>query len=184
MGEYKVIKKSVAKVLRHLLNSQSTDTSREILCSIHIDKESGYACTTNGFMLTFVDYLTSGLDWLGLESDNYSIRMGKLQKDTIIEITKLDEKYPKIISVLHAATSKPVITFSLDPHLLKSIIAEIDGPVIFSVWDKTQTVEMSYKINSQPAYTALMPMHTPDLETERWKPKEKKEENEQPKTEK
>jgi hypothetical protein len=171
MGEYKVIEKSVARALKHLLNVASTDTAREFLQSIHIDKEAGYACTADGFMLTFIDYVASGLDSLGLESGNYIVHMGTLQRKTIAEFIKLDEKYPNILTVLHPETSKPVITFSLNSHLLKKLVAEADGMVTISVWEKTQPIEMNFNINSHPVFAALMPMHTADAENKAWKPK-------------
>jgi hypothetical protein len=107
MSEFKRITKSQAKVIRHLLNSASTDTARPLLMAIQVNVEDDYICSADGFMLTFVKYKDSELESIFPVNGIFQIAMGKMQQDYIIEVTQLaNSNYPTLQSEVTQSISR------------------------------------------------------------------------------
>jgi DNA polymerase III sliding clamp (beta) subunit (PCNA family) len=172
MSEFTRITKEQAKVIRHLLNSASTDTARPILQAINVNIDNDCICSADGFMLTFVKYKGSGLESIFPVSGNFNIIMGKIQREDIIEVSQLtNSDYPNLAGVLHGSEKPAVFTFSISKGLLTRLLKEANPQVMVKVWDKVQPVEISYRVSLSECYSAIMPMHTPD-EIDTWHPKE------------
>lgn len=178
MGNFKRINKTVVKFLKHLLNSASTDTARPLLQNIHVTDK--YCCAANGWMLTFVQVEPESdiFKALGWKSGDYIINLGNINHEAIVELTEYMAEnypgqnlveYPDLLKILHKNT-EPVISFSVNPHLLRLLLKEADNsPVYFHVFSPTETLELQYTVDGRAVYSCIMPMQSGKKE-EGWRP--------------
>jgi hypothetical protein len=155
-----------------LLNSASTDTARPMLMAINVNVEDDYISSADGFMLTFVKYKDSDLETIFPISGIFSVVMGKIQREDIIEVTQLENsKYPNLSAVIHNSEVPAIFIFSINKAFLARLLKEADTQVMIKLWSKVSPAEISYRVSSHECYSAIMPMHTPD-EVKTWHPKE------------
>jgi hypothetical protein len=178
MGDFKRISKEQAKTVKHLLNSAYSNDSRPILRCINVDIEKDQIGTANGFLLTFIKYKESRLAEIFPENGSYSVQLGKIGKDNIIEVDKFISSgmpYPNLNAIVRPLAIKPTVTFGVAKDLLERLTQLADGMLIFHVLNETTAIEMQYAINGAPCFSVLMPMHISDstkIRTAQWHPQE------------
>ena len=178
MGEITKITKHRAIILKHLLNSVTTDFAHPLLTLINVNTKREYSTTTNGFFGSMVKHDEQEA---ALVSGNYSVKLGKINKQPVAEIERDDSpgasEYPDVAAkVIHAADATPIARFIMDIRQLRTLLACADGEVVFTLYKSApekdmyphdahvgalplvnQPIEMHYTVDKTPVFSVLMP---------------------------